>query len=135
MLAPAALPAMAPRLPLTSWTVLVVDDDADMRLYLGGCLRGLGVARVVEAADGQEALRLAPDADLVISDVFMPGLDGIALVRALKADARTRAIPVLLVSGEVVLSPLDARADGFLTKPFNATRLRAAVERLLDHPP
>jgi CheY-like chemotaxis protein len=132
MLASAALPAMAPRLPLASWTVLVADDDADMRLYLRGCLRGLGAARVLEAADGHEALRLAPAADLVVSDVLMPGLDGVALCRALKADESTRAIPVLLVSGETAA---PACADGFLEKPFNAAGLRGEVERLLARPP
>jgi CheY-like chemotaxis protein len=63
----------------------------------------------------------------------MPGLDGLALCRALKADPGTHAIPILLVSGETRALPSDG--DGFLAKPFNALRLRAEVERLLRGPP
>lgn len=117
--------------------VLVADDEADMRLYLVGCLRGLGRAdvAVTEAADGREALLLARVLvpDLVISDVVMPGLTGLALCRALRADPRTAAVPVLLVSGEVRAPPRCA--DAFLEKPFNAAGLRAHVERLLGRPP
>ncbi len=116
--------------------VLVADDDADMRLYLTGCLRGFGLPAltVTEAADGREALLLAHALafDLIISDLVMPGLDGLALCRALRADAATVAIPFLLVSGETWAPP--PCADGFLEKPFNAAGLRAHVERLLALP-
>ena len=115
-------------------TVLVADDDADMRLYVAGCLRTLGVAVVVEAANGHEALHLARTLvpDLVISDVMMPRIDGHALSRALRADILTTAIPVLLISGETHSPP--PHADGFLPKPFNAAGLGAEVERLLALP-
>ena len=111
--------------------VLIADDDADMRLYLRGCLRIEGVGAVLEAADGTEALRLAQDVmpALIISDVLMPGLDGNALCRALKADPRTRAIPFLLISGETRAPP--PCTDGFLPKPFNMATLRAHVRPLL----
>ena len=109
--------------------VLIADDDPEMRAYIR---HGLGDARVVEAGDGAEALAMALDAapDLVIADVQMPGLDGYALCTALHADALTRHVPVLIVSGE----PPDggACASGFLAKPFNAARLRAAVAPLLS---
>ncbi len=114
--------------------ILIADDDDDMRLYVRGCLRTLGFTNVLEAADGVEALRLArtEDVALVISDVLMPGLDGIALCEALRADARTRGIPVLLTSGETRAPPQCA--DGFLAQPFNTARLRAHVELLLAPP-
>ena len=72
----------------------IADDDADMRQYLRGCLHGFGVARVLETADGANALRhaRAADVDLVISDLVMPGLDGLSLAAALKADARTHRL-------------------------------------------
>jgi CheY-like chemotaxis protein len=118
------------RLP-TELLILVVDDDADMRLYVKGCLRAMSIERVLEAADGREALHLARglSPDLIISDVVMPGLDGLALCRALKVDIGTRSIPILLLSGERRAPPTDG--DGFLEKPFNAAGLRAHVERLL----
>jgi CheY-like chemotaxis protein len=116
--------------------ILVADDDADMRLYLAGCLRGFGWAAltVTQAANGRDALLLARTLtiDLIICDLVLPGLDGPALCRTLKADAATAAIPILLVSGEVRVLP-DC-ADGFLEKPFNAAGLRAQVERLLARP-
>ena len=128
-LARSSAAVVAPR-PDIAWTVLVADDDADMRLYLAGCLRGMGAHRILEAADGREALHLARAVlpDLIVSDLVMPGLDGEALGDALKADARTAAIPLLFISGEA--TP-PRGGDGFLPKPFNATRLRTHVERLL----
>lgn len=121
-----------PSLPLAAMTVLVADDDDDMRLYIRGCLYAFGAAQVLEVTDGNAALGLAPIADLVVTDALMPGLDGLSLCRALKSDARTREIPVLLVSGETT-RPAPC-ADGFLEKPFNASRLRDEIERLLARP-
>jgi len=116
--------------------ILVADDDADMRLYLTGCLRGFGWAAltVTEAGNGRDALLLARTLafDLIISDLVMPGLDGLALCRALRADAATGAIPFLLVSGE--MRGLPDCVDGFIEKPFNAAGLRVHVERLLARP-
>jgi CheY-like chemotaxis protein len=133
MLLPDPVPASGARRETLS--VLVADDDADMRLYLTGCLQGfVAVLTVTEATNGREALVLARTLalDLIISDLVMPGLDGLALCHALKADAATTAIPILLVSGET-RAPPDC-ADGFLEKPFNAAGLRAHVERLLARP-
>ena len=113
-------------------TVLIVDDDADMRLYLRSCLRGLAsrFQRVIEAADGLEALRLVRSVavSLVISDVALPGLDGRRLTRAIRDDAALSHVAVLLISGETVLG--DSHADGFLSKPFNTHQLLAALDRL-----
>jgi CheY-like chemotaxis protein len=128
---------MPPGRPLDALTVLVADDDEDMRLYLKGCLQSLGAARVIETADGANALRVAraEAMDLVISDLLMPGLDGLSLCGALKADASTSAVPVLLISGEGDGLPHDTSADAFLAKPFNAAGLRSIIERLLARPP
>ena len=113
-------------------TVLIVDDDPDMRLYLRSCLRGLAspFQRVIEAADGLEALRLLRSVavSLVISDVALPGLDGRRLTRAIRDDAALAHVTVLLISGETVLG--DSHADGFLSKPFNTHQLLAALDRL-----
>ena len=120
-------------------TVIVADDDADMRAYIVHALRTQMVAH--EADDGDEALRLvrALAPDLVIADLHMPGLNslprssgGLALCRALKCDVATAAIPILLISGQRRAPPPEA--DGFLTKPFNAAGLRAHVERLFALP-
>jgi two-component system, chemotaxis family, chemotaxis protein CheY len=116
-------------------TILIVDDDADMRLYLRGCLRGLGevVGAVIEAEDGVEALRrVREDAvGMVISDVIIPGMNGVALRQQIRSDPALRRIPVLLISGEEGGAlPVDGR-DGFLAKPFNAREFLAAVRHLM----
>lgn len=124
---------------MKAFTVLIVDDDPDMRLYLQGCLRGLGEggATVLEAADGTEALRLfmAASVDLVISDVILPRLDGRALLHAIRSDPIRRHVPVLLISGEEQALPADGPAAAWLPKPFNARQLLKAVERLLGRGP
>ncbi len=116
-------------------TILVVDDDPDMHLYMQGCLRRLevGVARVLEAGDGEEALdrMLAGPVDLVISDVALPRLDGWGLLKAIRSDPARQHLPVLLMSGQEQTGSAGGPADAWLSKPFNARQLLAAVERLL----
>jgi PAS domain S-box-containing protein len=117
--------------------VLVADDNADMREYLARLLRSAGYL-VSTVTDGQAALDAVRAAapDLVISDVMMPRLDGLSLVTALRADARTAAVPVLLLSAragqEASIEGLQAGADDYLVKPFSAAELlaraRASVE-------
>ncbi len=121
-------------------TVLVVDDSAEIRAYVRRHLGGSGKAggyRVVEAADGAEGLAKARALlpDLVLSDVMMPGMDGFALCRALKADAETDFIPVVLLTAraeaEDRLAGLGEHADDYLTKPFDVRELRVRVDNLI----
>lgn len=112
--------------------VLIADDNADMREYVVRLLRNDGY--LVEAVtDGQQALdavRARPP-DMVVSDVMMPGLDGLQFVTALRADPRTAAVPVLLLSAragqEAAIDGLQAGADDYLVKPFAAAELLARV--------
>jgi PAS domain S-box-containing protein len=112
--------------------VLVADDNADMRDYLARLLRSAG-HRVTVAGDGQDALRAARAQlpDLIISDVMMPGMDGLQLVAALRGDSRTAGTPVLLLSArvgqEAAIEGLEAGADDYLFKPFSAAELLARV--------
>ena len=91
----------------------------------------------MQAADGDEALRLALDhvPDLVVSDVMMPGLDGVALTEALKADWRTSHVPVLLLTARADaasrVAGFASGADGYLPKPFEADVLRAQAAALV----
>jgi PAS domain S-box-containing protein len=116
--------------------VLVVDDNADMRNYIR---RLLGTRWHVEtAADGRAALeaiaRCKPD--LVLTDVMMPGVDGLELLRRLRADASLRDLPVILVSArageDARVEGLDAGAEDYLTKPFAARELIARVNANLE---
>ncbi|WP_329445172.1 SpoIIE family protein phosphatase [Streptomyces sp. NBC_01426] len=134
-------PPHGPALPVH---VLVADDNADMREYLSRLLLGAGY-QVSTVDDGRQALRAvrAKAFDLVVSDVMMPHLDGLALVAALRADPRTASVPVLLLSAragqEASIEGLQAGADDYLVKPFAAAdllaRVRANIElaRLRNH--
>ena len=124
--------------------VLVADDNADMREYLTNLLEASGY-EVSAVTDGQQALEAVRSRvpDLVISDVMMPGLDGLQLLAALRNDPRSAALPVLLLSAragqEASIEGLLAGADDYLVKPFAAAellaRVRANVElaRLRNH--
>jgi signal transduction histidine kinase/FixJ family two-component response regulator len=111
--------------------ILWADDNADMRSFVA---RLLGAFYDVTAVpDGQAALEaaLASPPDLVLSDVMMPRLDGFGLLRALRADSRTRRLPIILVSArageELTVAGLDSGADDYLIKPFSARELLARV--------
>ncbi len=111
--------------------ILLADDNADMREYVA---RLLSERFAVESVtDGLTALALARAAppDLILSDVMMPGMDGYQLLQALRADERTRGIPVIFLSArageEASLEGLSAGADDYLIKPFSARELLARV--------
>ena len=123
--------------------VLLADDNADMRGYLQRLLQpGYQVTAVADGQEALDAIRAQPF-DLVISDVMMPGLDGLQLVGELRANSRTPDLPVLLLSAragqEAAIEGLEAGADDYLVKPFSSAellaRVRATVElaRLRSH--
>ncbi len=113
-------------------TVLVVEDDAANRVLLTKLLERAGY-RPVTAEDGPSGLaaafQLAPD--VVLLDVGLPGMDGLEICRRLRADPRTVALPVVLLTGRTsvddVVAGLDAGADDFLAKPFNEAELLARL--------
>ncbi|WP_437814027.1 ATP-binding protein [Sorangium sp. So ce1078] len=126
--------------------ILLADDNADMREYVGRVLRERWTVEAV--ADGAAALKAARECppDLVLTDVMMPNLDGFGLLRALREDDRTNRVPVIMLSArageESRVEGLEAGADDYLAKPFSArelvarvathlqiARLRAAAER------
>jgi signal transduction histidine kinase/DNA-binding response OmpR family regulator len=120
-----------------SGRVLLADDNADMREYVCRLLVDQGY-EVEAVPDGEIALtaarRRAPD--LVLSDIMMPGLDGIALLRELRSDPALRDIPVVLLSArageEAKVEGLRVGADDYLVKPFSARELIARVASNLD---
>ncbi|MET4074060.1 ATP-binding protein [Hymenobacter sp. UYCo722] len=119
-------------------TILVVDDNADMRGYVQRILARQPQWTVRTAIDGAEALEIvaAHRPDLILSDVMMPRLDGFGLLQALKQHPDTARIPVVLLSArageEAILEGLDKGADDYLVKPFSARELLARVRTQLD---
>jgi CheY-like chemotaxis protein len=117
--------------------VLVVDDDADIRAYLGELLGPH--YQVLHAADGEEGLRIAaaelPDA--IVSDVTMPALDGIEMVRRLRREPETSVIPVIFLTAygqqEIEARAFGAGGDQFLAKPFRPEQLLLRIERMFAY--
>ncbi len=117
-------------------TVLIVDDEASIRISLRTILSGLGFS-VVEAARGEEAVSLVRTAqfDIVLLDINMPGLGGIEVCRLMRKNAPLLPIVMLTVqdSEDRKVEALDAGADDYITKPFQLreliARIRAAVRR------
>jgi PAS domain S-box-containing protein len=111
--------------------ILVADDNADMRDYVERLLQGTW--EVLRASNGRQALQIAvgESPDLIISDVMMPEMDGFELLKALRANRKTRSTPVIMLSArageESRIEGLQAGADDYLIKPFSARELIARV--------
>ena len=117
-------------------TILLADDNRDLRHYMHENLSG--EYRIIEAADGNEAfsLTIARMPDLVVSDVMMPGRDGIQLCRALKNDLRTSHIPVILLTARSTILQIEdglkIGADDYITKPFSMKLLKLRIANILQ---
>ncbi len=117
-------------------SVLVIDDNADIRSYVHGLLHS--DYTVIEAADGLKGIRKAMKyvPDLIISDVMMPGIDGIECCHRLKSELQTCHIPVILLTAcsldEQRIQGYDGGADSYISKPFSSQLLLARVRNLID---
>ncbi len=117
-------------------SVLIIDDNADIRTYVRSLLAA--DYSVIEASDGMEGIRRAMKyvPDLIISDVMMPGIDGMECCRRLKSEMQTCHIPVILLTAcsldEQRIQGYDGGADSYISKPFSAPLLIARVRNLID---
>jgi two-component system chemotaxis response regulator CheY len=116
--------------------ILIVDDSASMRALQHHVLRGAGY-EVIEAGDGEEALRMldAMKVSLIITDLNMPGLDGVELIRAVRGSATHKRTPILMVTthsgDEKKREGRTAGATAWMVKPFEPEQLLAIMKRLL----
>lgn len=119
-----------------SKSILAVDDSTSMRQMVAFTLKSAGYS-VEEAADGQQALDIARNKgfDLVLSDVNMPIMDGIELIRHLRALANYKFTPILMLTTEAGVEKKqqgkEAGATGWIVKPFNPDQLLNTVKRVL----
>ncbi len=123
--------------------ILVVDDESSIRELLEFNLKKNGY-EVITAADGRQALKLAPGMDLILLDLMLPEVDGLTVCRQLKADERTASIPVIMLTAKAegidkVLG-LELGADDYVVKPFSMRELMARIKAVLrrsshDAPP
>ena len=121
----------------TRQTVLVIDDNKDVRDYVRSLLEGQ--YNVLEAADGKDGLRIAmkyvPDA--VICDVMMPVMDGMECCRRLKSELQTSHIPVMMLTAYAVdeqkIKGYECGADSYISKPFSARLLMVRLHNILEN--
>lgn len=117
-------------------SILIVDDNRDIRDYVRSIL--ISDYKVWVAADGEEGLHMArkKEPDLIISDVMMPKMDGLAMTRAVKSDVVTSHIPVLLLTAkseeEQIVSGFESGAVAYLTKPFSSKVLMARIKQIIQ---
>lgn len=119
-------------------TILVIDDTPDKLELMALMLQQTGyqVSTAAAAREGIKMAKLQPP-DLIISDVSMPGMDGIELCRRVRADVKLQTVPIMLVTAlrqdnDSVLAGLQAGADDYLEAPFDPMRLAAKVARLIE---
>ena len=115
--------------------ILIVEDNADMRMYLERILSEQ--FKILVAKDGEEALKVASEyiPDLIISDIMMPVMDGLELLKALRKNESTNHIPIIFLTAKhtesYVLEGYKTGADDYITKPFSEEMLKIRIENLL----
>ncbi|WP_148716219.1 MULTISPECIES: chemotaxis response regulator CheY [Chitinolyticbacter] len=115
---------------------LVVDDFSTMRRIVRNLLKELGFSNVEEAEDGQVALHKLKNTtyEFVVTDWNMPNMTGIELLRAIRADAQLKHLPVLMVTAEAkkenIIEAATAGASGYIVKPFTAATLDEKLKKI-----
>ena len=123
----------------TSLKFLVVDDFSTMRRIVRNLLKELGFANVQEAEDGVEALAKlrSGEFEFVVSDWNMPNMTGIELLQVIRADAKLRHLPVLMVTAEAkkenIIAAAQAGASGYVVKPFTAATLDEKLKKIFQN--
>ena len=118
--------------------VLVVDDFSTMRRIVKNLLRDLGFTNIQEADDGSTALPMLQGGsfDFVVTDWNMPGMQGIDLLKAIRADANLAHIPVLLITAEAkkeqIVMAAQAGVNGYIVKPFTAATLKTKLDKIFE---
>ncbi len=118
--------------------ILIVDDFSTMRRIIKNLLRDLGFTNTQEADDGKTALPMlqSGDFDFLVTDWNMPGMTGIELLKAVRADERLGELPVLMVTAEAkrdqIVEAATAGVNGYVVKPFTAAALKEKIEKIFD---
>ena len=117
---------------------LVVDDFSTMRRIIKNLLHDLGYSNVSEADDGNTALPMLQqgDFDFLITDWNMPGMPGLDLLKAVRADAKLKGMPVLMLTAESkreqIVEAAQAGVNGYVIKPFTAVTLKEKLDKILE---
>lgn len=118
--------------------ILVVDDFSTMRRIIKNLLKDLGFTNIQEADDGNTALPMLQqgDFDFVVTDWNMPGMQGIDLLRAIRASDSLKHLPVLMVTAEAkkeqIVAAAQAGVNGYVVKPFTAATLKEKLDKIFE---
>jgi len=118
--------------------ILIVDDFSTMRRIVKNALHDLGYTNMTEADDGATALPLLKEGDFefVVTDWNMPGMTGIDLLKAIRADAKLKSIPVLMVTAEAqrdqIVEAAKSGVNGYIIKPFTAATLKEKIDKIFE---
>lgn len=118
--------------------ILIVDDFSTMRRIIKNLLRDLGFNNTSEADDGNSALPMLKSSnfDFLITDWNMPGMTGIELLKAVRADAKLASLPVLMVTAEAkrdqIVDAAQAGVNGYVVKPFTAGALKEKIDKIFN---
>lgn len=118
--------------------ILIVDDFSTMRRIVKNLLRDLGFNNTSEADDGQTALPMLKTGkfDFLVTDWNMPGMDGLTLLREVRADENLKDMPVLMVTAEAkreqIVVAAQAGVNGYVVKPFTAITLKEKINKIFE---
>ncbi|MDX1252217.1 MAG: chemotaxis response regulator CheY [Gammaproteobacteria bacterium] len=118
--------------------ILIVDDFSTMRRIIKNLMRDLGFNNTSEADDGKTALPMLQngDFDFLITDWNMPGMQGIDLLKAVRADQKLAKLPVLMVTAEAkreqIVEAAQAGVNGYVVKPFTAATLKEKIDKIFE---
>jgi len=118
--------------------ILIVDDFSTMRRIIKNLLRDLGFNNTQEADDGTTALPMlqAGGFDFLVTDWNMPGMTGLDLLKAVRADPKLASLPVLMVTAEAkkdqIIEAAQAGVNGYIVKPFTAQTLKEKIDKIFE---
>lgn len=118
--------------------ILIVDDFSTMRRIIKNLLRDLGFSNTQEADDGMTALPMlkSGDFDFLVTDWNMPGMTGIDLLKAVRADEKLASLPVLMVTAEAkrdqIIEAAQSGVNGYVVKPFTAQALKEKIDKIFE---
>ena len=118
--------------------ILIVDDFSTMRRIIKNLLRDLGFTNTSEADDGSSALPMLQNGnfDFLVTDWNMPGMTGIDLLKAVRADDKLKNLPILMVTAEAkrdqIIEAAQAGVNGYVVKPFTAAVLKEKIDKIFE---
>jgi CheY-like chemotaxis protein len=117
--------------------ILIIDDDQEARTLILDTLKGAGYLDFLEADSGLNGMRLVENADLILTDLHMPGMSGGSLIREVRSNPRTEKVPIIAITSDsdetTVHRILREGIEDYIIKPFDAQNFIEKVNRVREH--